>query len=400
MSKRIVDDMREEEVIATLFNFPEEIDRHTITEDLFHHHTHKAALRAFRTRGATIATVQEVYPEAQWDDIVNGSVSSAGLPASLAILRKHAQAREIHKAFRGVMDLSDPDEIVSTAIDAAASVANAIASHGAQRANKSNARDVLDAYSRNQHQIRCGIHDALYVRRKQLIYIGARPGCGKTAILGQIASEIALHEPGRILLFSLEMEAGELLHRMACFHAGRYLHPQADREELLRQIDDWCDGREFEIDDRGALSIDEIEATSSAIVAQGSVSMIGIDYASLIVGGDGDRRNEQVASISRRLKAMAKRLNVPTIVLAQLKREEKERPDDSSFAETDQITRDADQLWLLSCDDDHKELIERPINFRKVKCRGGSCVSVELWFDAPKMTFQTRQIHHAIGAHE
>jgi replicative DNA helicase len=120
--------------------------------------------------------------------------------------------------------------------------------------------------------------------------------------------------------------------------------------------------------------------------------MIAIDYASLITGGDGERRNEQIASISRRLKAMAKRLNLPVVVLAQLKREEKGKPDDASFAETDQITRDADQLWLLSCEDEDKVKPQRPIQFRKVKCRGGSCVEIELWFDAERMTFTERQI--------
>jgi replicative DNA helicase len=155
-------------------------------------------------------------------------------------------------------------------------------------------------------------------------------------------------------------------------------------------------GKQFTIDDRSATSIDEIEATSAAMVAKGPVSMIGIDYASLIVGGSGERRSEQVASISRRLKAMAKRLNVPVVVLAQLKREETDRPNSSSFAETDQITRDADQLWLLSCEEAHLEHANRPISFRKSKCRGGSCISLDLFFKAPQMTFKVREIQDQI----
>lgn len=395
--KRIVDDMREEEVIATLFNFPEEIDRHTITEDLFYHQTHKLALRAFRERGPSMATVMEVYPETEWDNIASGSLSSAGLPASLSILRTHAQARDILKALGAVMDLTDPSEIVETAITAASSVASSVAHGCGNQADESNALDVLEAYSRNQHQIQCGIHEALYIKRKQLVYIGARPGCGKTAILGQIASTLMAQEPGRVVIYSLEMESGELLHRLACFHAGEYLHPQANRRSLLDHMAEWMKGRQFTIDDRSATSIDEIEATSAAMVAKGPVSMIGIDYASLIVGGSGERRSEQVASISRRLKAMAKRLNVPVVVLAQLKREETERPGSSSFAETDQITRDADQLWLLSCDEAHIEFANRPISFRKSKCRGGSCISLELFFKAPQMTFKVREISDVPG---
>lgn len=390
--KRVVDDNREEEVISILFNFPEEIERHSISEDLFYHQIHKLALAAFRTKGTTIATLQEVYPAEKWDDIANGALSSAGLPHSLEILKQYAQARSILSALTAVSDLVEPTDIIAQAIEAASSVASSIASHGGTRATAENAKDVLRQYAKNQHQIQCGIHPLLYLRRKQLVYIGARPGCGKTAIMGQIASQIMMNEEGKVLIFSLEMESGELLHRMACFHAGRFIHPQTETEFLLQTIDEWCTGREFEIDDRGALSISEIEATSASVLARGPVSMIGIDYASLIVGGDGDRRNEQIASISRRLKAMAKRLNVPVVVLAQLKREEKERPDDSSFAETDQITRDADQLWLLSCEDKHKEMPERPIAFRKVKCRGGNCASVDLWFDAPRMTFRERLI--------
>lgn len=395
--KRIVDDMREEEVIATLFNFPEEIDRHTITEDLFYHQTHKMALRAFRERGPSMATVMEVYPETEWDNIANGSFSSAGLPASLGILRTHAQARSIIKALGAVMDLTDPSEIVETAITAASSVASSVAHGSNNQADESNAIEILEAYSRNQHQIQCGIHDALYIKRKQLVYIGARPGCGKTAILGQIASTLMAQEPGRVVIYSLEMESGELLHRLACLHAGQYLHPQANRKALLDNLAEWMKGRQFTIDDRSATSIDEIEATSAAMVAKGPVSMIGIDYASLIVGGTGERRSEQVASISRRLKAMAKRLNVPVVVLAQLKREETERPGSASFAETDQITRDADQLWLLSCEEAHVELSHRPIAFRKSKCRGGSCISLELFFKAPEMTFKVRDIGDTIG---
>lgn len=111
----------------------------------------------------------------------------------------------------------------------------------------------------------------------------------------------------------------------------------------------------FFVDDRGALRIDQIQATARRMVADHGVRCIGVDYLQLAnPTGRQSSREREVSEISAGLKALAKELNIPVIVLAQLNREAEKRagkeagvPRVSDLRDSGSIEQDADQILLL-----------------------------------------------------
>ena len=304
--------------------------------------------------------------------------------------------REGMKAATNLIEAMDPNE-PAEARAAMASAATRLARAAGKESSAttfraSQAREVLAKFRANQSQMDVGI-SKLYVKRKQLVYIGARPGCGKTAMLGQVAAYIGSMEEGSVLLFSMEMDVGELIHRLLCLKAGRNINPGDDTyEEQAEPFMDWLETRRIIIDDEASLTMSEIESRTAGIMANERISMIGIDYASLIQAGRGEKRNEVVADISRRLKIMAKTGNVPVVCLSQLKREEGKEgkePTLESLAESDGLGRDADQVWVLWSEDKDETFKEQSATtLSRLKCRGGGVGKIPLIFDKPAMRFR------------
>lgn len=198
----------------------------------------------------------------------------------------------------------------------------------------------------------------------ELFVLAARPSIGKTAFALNIATNIAVGPDSHpIGIFSLEMPALQLVIRMLCSltrismsdlrHGNISTTQWAD---VMNAADQLQKSGIF-IDDTGAIDILELRAKARRMRAQHGIEAIFIDYLQLIKvhsKSNASRENE-VAMISGALKAMAKELNIPVVVLAQLNRQAEqqgEKPKLSHLRESGAIEQDADIVALLHRDRD------------------------------------------------
>ena len=197
-----------------------------------------------------------------------------------------------------------------------------------------------------------------------MIVVAARPGMGKTSIALNFI-EAALfpkpsenRKPSNVLLFSLEMPARELALRLLCSRARvnmqklRTAHPDERMQVDLVQAANEYKGLPLVVDDNGGQNILEIRAKCRRVHARTPLDMVVIDYIQLINGLDsGLPREQQIAEVSRSIKAMAKEFKIPIIALAQLNRkseDEARQPRMSDLRESGSIEQDADIVMLIS----------------------------------------------------
>jgi replicative DNA helicase len=196
----------------------------------------------------------------------------------------------------------------------------------------------------------------------QMIVLAARPSLGKTSLGMNIAENIALPPQGKeavgVLIFSLEMPAEQLAMRMLCGRARVNLRKVRDRVLSREETKDLVRiGAELKqapiwVDDSSSLNILELRAKARRIARRERIRLIIVDYLQLISGLDSRApREQQIAEISRGLKALAKELDLPVLVLSQLNRSsEKENrlPRISDLRESGAIEQDADLVFLLA----------------------------------------------------
>jgi replicative DNA helicase len=183
---------------------------------------------------------------------------------------------------------------------------------------------------------------------------------GKTALGMQIADHAAVTRPGHVLVCSLEMARRQLGERFIAATSGvegeKLRRPNVmgygDLNRIAQAVHG-AEGRRMVVDDAPAQSVAQIAATARRIKSRHGLGMILIDYLSLIDGHrqPGENRQEEVARISRRLKAMARSLSVPVLCLHQLNRQNEargdKRPTLGDLRESGQIEQDADSVMLI-----------------------------------------------------
>ena len=183
------------------------------------------------------------------------------------------------------------------------------------------------------------------------ILVAARPSVGKSSIM----MEFAINSKVPCLVFSLEMSAMQFAERLVLSDAEI---DSARANRGLISDEDWVrmtkvagsvGSMPIYIDERGGLDIEEIRSVSRQMVSKHGIKMVMIDYMQLATANVGGRNREQeVAAVSRGIKAMAKELEVSVIALAQLNRiQDTERPDLSSLRESGALEQDADQVLFL-----------------------------------------------------
>lgn len=198
-------------------------------------------------------------------------------------------------------------------------------------------------------------------QKTEMIVLAARPSVGKTALALAFAETAILPKQGlssyRTVFFSLEMSAESLAMRMLCSRArveGEKVRGGWINQEEMRRITSAA--KELKaapllIDDSSTTTILEMRAKARRLHAQAPLGLIIIDYLQLIAPTDPRvPREQQVAEISRGIKAMAKEFKIPVIVLCQLNREsEKENrsPRISDLRESGSIEQDADVVLML-----------------------------------------------------
>ena len=193
-----------------------------------------------------------------------------------------------------------------------------------------------------------------------LIIIAARPSMGKTAFVLSLARNIAVDFQRGVAFFSLEMSAQQLMLRLLVAESGLdsrdvrngKLTPE-QWKHLETSIKPLADAQLF-IDDTPALSIFEFRSKARRLKIQYDIQLIVIDYLQLMTGTPDTRgnREQEVASISRSLKAIAKELDIPIIALSQLNRSVEsrggnKRPQLSDLRESGAIEQDADLVAFI-----------------------------------------------------
>jgi replicative DNA helicase len=201
------------------------------------------------------------------------------------------------------------------------------------------------------------------LQKSEMIVLAGRPSCGKTSLAMNFAEHAALPVRGQgvpTLVFSLEMSAAQLALRLLCSRSrvnmkllrdGLLSKNGEEQQELLRVADEFAKSPLF-IDDSSSLSVMELRAKARRLHARHPLGLIVVDYLQLISPSDGSiPREQQVAEASRGLKALAKELEVPVLVLAQLNRsaEKENRPPRlSDLRESGSIEQDADVVLMLN----------------------------------------------------
>ncbi|CAM1333443.1 replicative DNA helicase [Tenacibaculum aestuariivivum] len=234
-----------------------------------------------------------------------------------------------------------------------------------------------------------------------LIIIAARPGMGKTAFVISMAKNMAIDFGHGVAVFSLEMSSVQLITRMISSETGLTseklrkgnLEPH-EWEQLNVKVKKLSDAPIF-IDDTPALSIFDLRAKARRLVSQHDVKIIVIDYLQLMTaGGSGGNREQEISTISRNLKALAKELSIPVIALSQLSRAVEtrggsKRPLLSDLRESGAIEQDADIVSFIfrpeyygmtEWDDDDHSPCEGQGEFIVAKHRNGGMDNIRLKF--------------------
>jgi len=203
----------------------------------------------------------------------------------------------------------------------------------------------------------CGLQNG------EMIIVAGRPSMGKTSLALNITEHLGLIEKVPIAIFSLEMGRQQLAERFLCSISE--IDSQKVRRGLLndehyKKLADACaelSEAPIYIDDTSTLTPLELRAKSRRLKSRHNIQCIMVDYLQLMNLGSGriESRQQEITTISRYLKALARELNIPVMVLSQLNRSpegrEGHRPRMSDLRESGSIEQDADVVMLLHRED-------------------------------------------------
>jgi replicative DNA helicase len=237
-----------------------------------------------------------------------------------------------------------------------------------------------------------------------LIIIAARPGMGKTAFVLSMARNIAIDFGHPVALFSLEMSSVQLITRLISSETGLSSEKlrtgkleKHEWEQLSVKVKNLEKAPLF-IDDSPSLSIFDLRAKARRLASQHGIKIIIVDYLQLMTAGgngkNGGNREQEISTISRNLKALAKELGIPVIALSQLSRAvetrgSSKRPLLSDLRESGAIEQDADIVSFIyrpeyykidEWDDEEQSPSAGQAEFIIAKHRNGSLENVRLKF--------------------
>ena len=198
-------------------------------------------------------------------------------------------------------------------------------------------------------------------QNSDLVIVAARPGMGKTAFALSMARNIAISHEKAIGFFSLEMSSEQLVSRLIASEAELSAsklrrgdlkdYEMVQLHEKIKQLSD----AQIYIDDTPALTVFELRAKARRLVKNHNVEIIIIDYLQLMsAGGNAGNREQEISTISRSLKGIAKELKIPVIALSQVNRGVEsrtgtgsKRPMLSDLRESGAIEQDADIVTFI-----------------------------------------------------
>lgn len=254
-------------------------------------------------------------------------------------------------------------------------------------------------------------------QKSELIVIAGRPSHGKTALSMNIARNAAVDHGKSVAIFSLEMSFRELLLRLLSGEArvdGKKLKTgKSSTDEWNRVLHNYHKLKtNLFIDDTSELSILEIRAKARRMKLEYNIEMIIVDYLQLIRGPENsERRDLEVAYVSRGLKALAKELDIPVVACAQLNRSieqrgKEKRPQLADLRESGAIEQDADVVIFVhrpimgmkaNPDDPDYEELKRKAEIIIGKQRNGPVGDFELVFINEYAKFENKSKHPVIN---
>ena len=198
------------------------------------------------------------------------------------------------------------------------------------------------------------------LQNSDLVIIAARPSMGKTALSLNIATHAAVAAKKTVGLFSLEMSSDQLLLRILCSEARIDAHKlrtgflnKEEWSKIARILGLLTQSKIF-IDDTAGLSLLEMRAKARRLKAEHGLDLLILDYLQLMSGGKArfESRQQEISSISRGVKGLAKELDIPVLALSQLSRAPETRTGDhrpqlSDLRESGSIEQDADLVAFI-----------------------------------------------------
>ena len=341
--------------------------------------------------------------------LANGVPFISNLPNYVTIVRQKYEARCLIKAAREITEMSmDPASEAEELLDMAEQRIYNIR-QGRQTGGLMPIQDVLASnyeifrkLTSDERDQYVGIPTGISaldevtsgLNRSDLIIVGARPGMGKTSFALNVARNVAVLQKRVVAVFNLEMSREQMVNRFLSSEA-RVSSKKLRTGDLTP--DEWsrisaaasslCDAPIY-LDDTASITVPEMKARLRRIP---NLGFVVVDYLQLMHSGKrAENRVNEVSEITRSLKIMAKELNVPIMVCAQLSRgtekQTNHRPGLSDLRESGSIEQDADQVLFLYRPEYYSNNNQDPtaapaVNMAEVivaKNRHGDCRTVEL----------------------
>ncbi len=247
------------------------------------------------------------------------------------------------------------------------------------------------------------------LQNSDLIILGSRPSVGKTALALDIARNVAIKNKKTVGLFSLEMSKEQIVDRLLCAQAlvdlwkmrTGHLSEEEEDDDFPRighAMGELSEAPIF-IDDSATVNIMEIRTKTRRLKLEHDLAFLIIDYLQLMESRTRtENRVQEIAEITRGLKAIARELNIPILALSQLSRSVESRspaiPRLADLRESGSIEQDADVVMFIyrevmdkgrDCPEEKKHLAEIYI----AKHRNGPTGQIELFFDERTVSFKT-----------
>lgn len=339
------------EAICSLYAKHEKIDLLTVTQEL------KNSGELERAGGAYYVTT-----------LTSRVASSANIEYHLKIIQQEALKRSIiticskgiKKAFDDTEDVFDLYQTLQVEFDGAL---KEILHYQVKKVGQVHNEILEESKKISKNGVKSGVASGLKMvdnvtngwQKSDLIIVAGRPGMGKTALAVSAALKPAMMDKTPIAIFSCEMSNQQLVSRMQSYlseiNVSKIVKKQLSKDEIdciERNASDLNNVPIF-IDDTPNISLLELKGKARKLVKDNKVELIIIDYLQLMRSGlNIQNREQEIAEISRGLKALAKELNIPIIALSQLSRIVESRSDRkpmlSDLRESGQIEQDADMV--------------------------------------------------------
>ena len=243
-------------------------------------------------------------------------------------------------------------------------------------------------------------------QNSDLVIIAARPGMGKTSLILKNLLEIALNGKA-VGMFSLEMSIQQIAARLVAinseFHLSQLIKKGFEHNkyfETLNRVTGEMEKLEILIDDSAGITIQQLQMKARMWKRKNNISALFVDYIQLMSGDDKNgNREREIATISRRLKQLAKELDIPVIALSQLSRQVETRGGDkrprlSDLRESGAIEQDADTVVFIYRPEYYNLELEEHLTasganteISFAKYRAGSLATKGLWWQGDKTKF-------------